>query len=132
MYNFVFWFFYKYFKWKDKDDSTLIPSAFVILTLTFHLMLILSMLRYYTDINIDLMPWGKSLNYGQRKYLGIPFVILLFFLVWFFYYRKRASKILAKYEGKKPFTIKNILLIILIMVMPLLISIWFTNTYFDL
>ena len=127
MYNFVFWFFYKYFEWKDKDDSTFIPSAVVILTFTFHLILLFSLLRHFTDISIDLIPWGKDLSYGQRKYLGMPFVMLLFFLVWYFYYRKKSKAILAKYEGKNPFTVKNILLIILIMIVPLIIAIRFTN-----
>src|SRR5690606_14207414 len=129
MYNFVFWFFYKYFEWKDKDDSTFIPSAVVILTVAFHLILLFSLLRYFTDINIDLIPWGKDLSYGQRKYLGIPFVILLFFLVWYFYYRKKSKEILSKYDGRKPFTVMNILLIILIMVVPLIIAIGLTNMY---
>jgi len=127
MYNFVFWFFYKYFEWKDKDDSTFIPSAVVILTFTFHLILLFSLFRYFTDININLIPWGKDLSYGQIKYLGMPFVILLFILVWRFYYRKKAKIILSKYEGKKPFTIKNIWLIIFIMVVPLIVAIRLTN-----
>lgn len=127
MYNFIFWFFYKYFEWKDRDDSTFIPSAVVILTLIFHSILLFSLLRHFNIINIDLLPWGKDLSYGQRKYIGIPFIILLFFLVWYFYYRRKSKAILSSYEGKKPFTVKNILLVILIMVIPLIIAIRLTN-----
>lgn len=127
MYNFIFWFFYKYFEWKDKDDSIFIPSAVVILTLTFHSILLFSLLRYFNIINIDLLPWGKDLSYGQRKYIGIPFIILLFFLVWYFYYRRKSKAILSRYGDKKPFTVKNILLVILIMVVPLIIAIRLTN-----
>src|SRR5690625_5266873 len=122
MYNFVFWFFYKYFEWKDKDDSTFIPSAVVILTFTFHLILLFSLFRYFTDININLIPWGKDLSYGQIKYLGMPFVILLFILVWRFYYHNKAKIIISMYECLKQFLIMNILLISLIIVVPFIFS----------
>lgn len=125
MYNFVFWFFYKFYEWKDKDDSTLIPTAPAVITGLIHLFLLYSIYRFSTHTNP--LEWGTGLSYGQRKYLMFPFVILLFFLVWYFYYRKKSKAILSKYEGKKPFTIRNILLIILIMVVPLIIAIRLTN-----
>ena len=125
MYNFVFWFFYKYFEWKSKDDSTFIPATLVIFSFIIHLFLIYSIYRYGTHTNP--LEWGTGLSYGQRKYLMFPFVILLFFLVWYFYYRKKSKAILSKFEGRKAFTVKNILLIILIMVVPLIIAIRFTN-----
>lgn len=125
MYNFVFWFFYKFYEWKDKDDSTFIPAGPTVIAGIIHLFLFYSIYRFSTHTNP--LEWGTGLSYGQRKYLMFPFVILLFFLVWYFYYRKKSKVILAKYEGKKPFTIKNILLIILIMVVPLIIAIRLTN-----
>ncbi len=125
MYNFVFWFFYKFYEWKDKDDSTLVPAAPAVIAGLIHSFLIYSIYRYATHTNP--LEWGTGLSYGQRKYLMFPFVILLFFLVWFFYYRKKANEILSKYEGKNPFTVKNILLIILIMMVPLIIAIRLTN-----
>lgn len=125
MYNFVFWFFYKFYEWKDKDDSTFIPATLVVLTAGEHLLLVYAIYRYATHTNP--LEWGDSLSYGQRKYMMFPFVILFFFLVWYFYYRKKSKPILERYEGKRPFTIKNILLIILIMVIPLIIAIGLTN-----
>ena len=125
MYNFVFWFFYKHFEWKNKDDSTLIPAMLVLLSIVIHLAFVYSIYRYSTHTNP--LEWGTELTYGQRKLIMFPFAILLFFLVWYFYYRKRSKTIISKYEGKKPFTIKNILLIILIMVVPLIIAIRLTN-----
>lgn len=126
MYNFVFWFFYKYFEWQNKDDSSFIPAVLVIFSFIIHLFLIYSIYRYTAHANP--LEWGTGLSYGQRKYLMFPFVILLFFLVWYFYYRKKSMPILAKYNGKKPFTLKNILLIILIMLVPLIIAIKLTNS----
>lgn len=125
MYNFVFWFFYKFYEWKDKDDSTFIPATLVIFSFIIHLFLFYSIYRFTTHTNP--LGWGTHLSYGQRKYLMLPFVILLFLGVWYFYYRKRSKAILMKYEGKRPFTIKNILLIVLIMVVPLIIAIRLTN-----
>lgn len=125
MYNFIFWFFYKYFEWKNKDDSKFIPATLVIFTIVIHLFLLYSIYRFWTHTNA--LEWGTGLSYGQRKFLIFPFLILIFFIVWYFYYRKKSKTILAKYEGKKPFTVKNILLIILIMVVPLIIAIRLTN-----
>lgn len=125
MYNFIFWFFYKYFEWKDKDDSTFIPSALVIFSFIIHLFFFYSVYRISTHSNP--LEWGSGLSYGQRKYLGFPFVMLLFFIIWYFYYRKKARQILSKYEGKKALTAKNIVLVLLIMVVPLIIAIKLTN-----
>jgi hypothetical protein len=104
MYNFIFWFFYKFHEWKNKDNSSFVPSCAVMVAFIIHVFFIYSIFRYYTESNP--LGWGNDLSYGQRKYLMFPFALLLFFLVWFLYYRKKAKYILAKYEGQKPFTVK--------------------------
>ncbi len=124
MYNFIFWFFYKFHQWRDKYDSVSLPSGAVMVTLIIHIGLVYSVFRFFYQSNP--LGWGNDLSYGQRKYLMFPFGILFLFLV-YFYYRRKSKAILAKYEGKKPFTIKNILLIVLIMVVPLIIAIRLTN-----
>jgi hypothetical protein len=125
MYNFIFWFFYKYFEWKDKDDSTFVPSCLVFLALAFHAILLYSILRYYSGVNP--LGWGETLSYGQRKLIMFPFAILMFFLIWYFYYRKKAKQILEARQDRKALTVKNIVLVLLIMVVPLIIAIRFTN-----
>jgi|GEM_PF-1554342 len=128
MYNFIFWLFYKFYEWKDKDDSTLVPTAPVVISLIIHIETIFSTVYYLTGYNYSLMPYhDSSITYGQRKLIGLPIMLLLFFLVWYFYYRKKAKQILTKYEGKKALSLKNILLILLLMVLPLIISIQLTN-----
>jgi hypothetical protein len=124
MYNFVFWFFYKFHQWRDKYDSVSLPSGAVMVTLIIHIGLVYSIFRFVNDSNP--LGWGNNLSYGQRKYLMFPFGILSLVLI-YFYYRKKSKAILARYDGKKPFTVKNILLIILIMVVPLIIMIRLTN-----
>jgi tellurite resistance protein TehA-like permease len=129
MYNFIFWFFYKFHEWKDKDNSSFVPSCVVMVVFIIHVGLRFSIIRYFSGITTPL--WGEELSYGQRKYLMFPFAVLLFFLVWFLYYRKKAKYILEKYEGQKPFTVKKIISVVLIIVVPLIIAIKFTNMALD-
>jgi len=119
MYNFIFWFFYKYFEWKDKDDSTFIPSTLVSISIISHLGLLYAIYKAISGLNP--LEWGVDLSYGQRKVIYLPLVALLFTIVWYFYYKKHAKSILTKYEGKKPFTIRNIIYVLLIIAMPIII-----------
>lgn len=79
MYNFIFWFFYKYFEWKNKDDSKFIPATLVIFTIVIHLFLLYSIYRFWTHTNA--LEWGTGLSYGQRKFLIFPFLILNILLI---------------------------------------------------
>ena len=125
MYNFIFWFFYKFFEWKEKSRSTLIPAMIVVIAFMFHLGLVYSLFRYITHQNP--LEWGGDLSYSDRKYLGMPFVLVIYLLIWHFYYRKRAARIMNSYEGKKPFTVRNIIFVLLITVVPLIIAIRLVN-----
>lgn len=126
MYNFIFWFFYKYFEWKNKDESNFIPSALVVFTLSIHLFLVYSLVRFFTGINY--LSFKTTLSYGERKFLLLPFVLLIFFVVWYFYYKPRTSIILENYKEKKPFTIRNYFYLFLIIILPLILAIQFTNS----
>jgi len=128
MYNFIFWFFYKYFEWKDKDDSTLIPSAIVFIVIIIHFGLLYSAIKLFAGWDFSL---GGEFSYGQRKYMLLPIALLAFFLTWYFYYRKKAQAILKKYENRPPFSLKNFTLLILMIVIPLVLSIKLTNLAFN-
>ena len=75
------------------------------ITVVFHLLLIFSTTRFLLGITTPL--WGTELTYGHRKYLMLPFALLLFVLMWLIY-RKKVEGILKKYEGKKALTPQNI------------------------
>jgi hypothetical protein len=57
----------------------------------------------------------------------LPFVILFFFLVYTFYYKRKADEILEKFNEKRPFTFKNIAIVVITIVVPLIFAIKMTN-----
>lgn len=125
MYNFIFWFFYKYFEWKDKTPSAFVAASMVMFTLIIHLMLLYSILRYFTGLNVGVF----SDNYVINKLCLLPFALTFMALTYLIYYRKRSAGIVAKYDDNnmEPFTFKNIALVLLIIVVPLIIMVKFTN-----
>ncbi len=124
MYNFIYWFFFKFYEWKDKSDSTFLPSCASTVALEIHVLLIYSIMRYSSVVSY--VDYG-NLSYSDRKYLFLPFALLLFLVTWFFYYRRRHIAIMKKFDAKKPFTFLNITLVILIFAVPLLVAIRLVN-----
>jgi hypothetical protein len=54
-------------------------------------------------------------------------MILLFFLIYQLFYKNRTTEVLEKYGDEKFSSTKNILLILLITIVPLIIAIKLTN-----
>jgi len=123
MYNFVFWFFYKFFEWRKGFRSSFLSACMVGLAIIIHLGLIHSVLRYFTGFTIGVF----TSRYGYNRLLLLPIILSCFFVVYQFYYRKRANDILKHYGEEQVFSIKNILYIVLIMAVPLIIAILLTN-----
>lgn len=92
MYNFIFWFFYKFFEWRKGFKSSFIASAMVGLTILVHLGLVHSIIRYFTRFTIGVF----SNSYGYNRLILLPVVILWFYILYQFYYKKRADEILEK------------------------------------
>jgi hypothetical protein len=123
MYNFIFWFFYKFFEWRKDFKSSFIASAMVGLTILIHLGLIHSIIRYFTGFTIGVF----SNSYGYNRLILLPLVILWFFILYQFYYKKRADQILEKRMENKFSEPKNIIMAVVLIVVPLLIAIKLTN-----
>ena len=123
MYNFVFWFFYRFFEWRKGFQSSFIAGAMVVFTLAIHLLLLYGIVRNFTGIAF---PYFSG-SYGQRKLMLLPLVVVLFFILYFGYYKKYGDKILSKYGDKKFSKPKNIIFIILLLVVPLIAAIKLTN-----
>jgi hypothetical protein len=123
MYNFVFWFFYKFFEWRKGFQSPFLAGAMVVLAISFHLILIHSVIRYFTGFTVGTF----SDNYGYNKLIMLPIVLALFFTLYLVYYKKKASQILSRYNGYRISSLRNILLVMLILVVPLIITIVLTN-----
>ncbi len=117
MYNFVFWFFYRFFERRKRFKSVFVATSIVGLAMVLHLALIYSILRSLAVFKVD--PWEGS--YGKRKYLLMIAAVVFFLLVYLLYYKNNAKEILEQYQGKKFSSSKNVLKIILLLVAPLII-----------
>lgn len=99
MYNFIFWFFFKYFEWRDKFKSSFVATTVVCFTFAIHFFAVYSVSRYFFGRTIGVF----SENYIYNKLVMLSFVILFFFLVYTFYYKRKADEILGRFKEKRPF-----------------------------
>jgi hypothetical protein len=124
MYNFIFSFFYRYFNKRNDLTPRFSAALAVALTVFFHLFLFANLITFFTDINLAGKPFSQ--DYSINKLYLMPFGIVYVYSFVFFYNRKRAMAILSKYPTNyKWISVKNILLILLIMIMPFLLGIQF-------
>lgn len=124
MYDFIFNFFYRYHK-NQRDFSPRFTAAIAVaITIFFQLFMIANIITYFTGVVLGGKPFSQ--DYFTNKLYYTPFMIAygLFFVL--FYSHKRAMSIVNKYpKDYKAVTIKNVLLILLIMIVPLLLGIQF-------
>lgn len=120
MYDFVYWFFYKYFAWRKGFQSSFVASSVVWLAISLHILLLYSLVKLFTGWSLD--PILTKHEYGERKWIMIACMLPLVFLLDFFYFRIRKTYILEKFKSKKPFTVKNITLILLLLFVPAVLS----------
>jgi hypothetical protein len=124
MYNFIFNFFYRYHK-KGKDFSPRFTAAgAVAITIFFQLFLVANIITFFTGVNLAGKPFSQ--DYFTNKLYWMPFVLVYLYLFVLYYTHKRAMAIVNKYpKDYKVVTLKNILLVLLIMIVPLIIGIQF-------
>jgi len=123
MYNFIFWFFYKFFEWRDKYKSPFLAASMVGFVVVIHLSAVYAVFRYFSGSTISLF----SDNYAYNRLMLLPIVILFFFIVYRLYYKKKVDEILAKFDERNPFSVKNIAIVVLLIIVPLLFAIKLTN-----
>jgi hypothetical protein len=126
MYNFIFWFFYRFFEWRKGFQSVFLSSAMAGLAMLMHLLLGYCLLRYFGLIPISTF----TETYTQRKLIILPFVLIFFVILYYGYYKNHAHNILEKRPREKFSRPVNILYMTLILVVPLLIAIRLTNLIF--
>ncbi len=122
MYNFLYIFFYRLFEKVKTVDPRDNATSIVLIAIFFHSFLALSAINYFTGINVLVSVFGE----GHSKYLWLPVILI----VMFFAYRtfKRKSEILIpKYKEKRILTIKNTILVTLIILFPLLLGMMFLS-----
>lgn len=124
MYDFIFNFFYRYHK-KGKDFSPRYTAAgAVAITIFFHFFLLANIITYLTGFNLAGKPFSQ--DYFTNKLYMIPFGLVYLYAIVLYYTHKRAMAIVNKYPNDyKAITLKNILFVLLIMILPLIIGIQF-------
>jgi hypothetical protein len=88
-----------------------------------HLFFILNIVNYFLKRNILELVFEKE----QSKYVFLPIVILIMIIIHKFY-KNRIEKIIEKYKDKENvLNWSNSLLVIMIIIGPLLLGIYFLN-----
>lgn len=124
MYKFIFNFFYRYHKIRKDFSPRFTAASAVAVTVFFHLFLVMSITKYYTGVNLAGKPFSQ--DYFTNKIYLLPFGIVYLYSFILFFNHKRAMQIVNNYpENYKVITIKNVLLVLLIMILPLLVGIQF-------
>lgn len=125
MYNFIFYFFYKYFE-SRKDFSPRFSALCAVAGAQFiHAFFLVTAIRYCFKINI--LPAAFSQSYMINKFYWMPILAIWLLFVFSYYKRERVNHILEERDklGEKVFTFKRIAMIILVIGVPLVLGILF-------
>ncbi len=122
MYNFLFNFFYRYYKQKKELIFKESAALNVALAIVFQSFCIIAIFRYYFGIN--LFPIKQySVDYFTNKWHFAPYMLIYLAVFVIYYTDKRAIKIVSKYpEDYKFMTIRNVILVFTIMFLPLIVG----------
>jgi len=128
MYNFLFYFIYKY-QLKDNKGkvglSRYMASLIVTIAVFFDFMLVYALARYilYNFHNISIAS-DTTTNYSSRYVIIVlTIMVLVMYYVYKFFNLDRIKSITDKYEGKKIYTPFNFIKFFTIFFSPLIISI---------
>ena len=116
MYNFVFWFLYKYYERKG-SKSRRGPAWLVVTVIWIHLMVIIEAVEKITGV--DPLKYFRLTTFLDNKINLCLVIITSMMLSYNVYYKKKADRIFEKYEKVNPFSVRNILLFFIIVFVPL-------------
>jgi hypothetical protein len=100
-------------------------ASFVAITFFIHFFMFWNSILYFTGINIlPIKPFDQ--DYLTNKLYLLPIAFFYDYLFVLFYTHKRAMAIVNKYpQDYEVITLKNVVLVLLIMILPLLIGVQF-------
>jgi len=106
--------------WRKGFKSSFVASSTVGLVIGIHLLFVYSLVKQFSGWTLN--PFLTNYEYGIRKWIMIIFIIPIFFGLDFFYFRKRKETIFNSYKNQNPFTLKNIVIILLVMLVPFVLT----------
>lgn len=128
MYNFVFYFIYKYkLRKEDSFEVRFTASIAVLITVFFHLLFVASCIRFFGDYK------GKLFQFHNDKMINKVILaiiaIVLIGLNFLYFSKKRTNRIVEKYEKtiEDILSLRNTLMLLVIVFAPLIIGIYFLN-----
>jgi len=99
MYDFIYWFSFKFFEWRKGFKSSSLSSAMVGLSIASHFLFIHSIVRYFTGWNLGTF----SNNYTINKLILLPLAFCFFLLLTNFFIRCEKKKYLKSMQIKNLF-----------------------------
>jgi uncharacterized membrane protein len=119
MYDFLFWYFYRFLEWRKGFRSSFVAANLVCVTAIIHLLCAYSIVRFLTGRSFH---FGSG-TYGYTKLMWMIIVTVISAFVYLSYYKNKADAILRRYEGRCIFHRANVLRILAIFLVPLLVAI---------
>ena len=122
MYDFIFYFFFRYFLSRNSSIPRYNAVLTVFLTVVIHLFCFLSVVKHYTQLHLPRF----SEDYFTNKLLSMPFVLLLILFFQLAYNKNKTDRILnSRKSSGEIFSLQNLVLVFIIEVVPLLTGIFF-------
>lgn len=125
MYNLIFYFFYRYHKRRQDSTPSLTGMVAVSSVLAGHIFLIVNLISFFTGYKVLGGPFSE--DYTLNKLYLLPFSILYFLIIVFYYNKKRVEKIKQQWKDKDVLTFKNGMIIFIVAVLPVVIAIKLLN-----
>lgn len=122
MYGLVFYFFYRYFVYRQDRTPRFGAVCGILLTIGLHIILVFVIVQKIVKHNLL---ESLSQSYYWSKMLNMIVILPFFLLGVAFFYKKRADNIIAKYDDKRVFTFVNWLIFLLLTIGDLLLIVYF-------
>lgn len=122
MYDFIFIVYYKLFSLTKNEHADPKDAAinFMTVVIFFHLFFVQAAFSFVTEVNL-------AFAKGYNKYYSLPFILVFMYIIYRIY-KKRFNKVVLRYNEQNVLTIKNIILVVVVLTLcPLLFGIFFLN-----
>jgi hypothetical protein len=131
MYNFVFYFIYRYTLKIDRSEKSARYTSSMVVGIALFMVfaLLYGIARFILCNYYDISIAGKTVHLTLRaKIILISSFAIAVFFIWLYFNPRRISAIVEKYTGHENFyTAINIIKFLAIIFLPLLVGIYFEN-----
>lgn len=122
MYKFLYYYFYLAYKKKNHDyDAKWWGAIIAFISFLFHMLIIVAFIEILFNVKLIQYPaWLDLMPYGKRKWILTSFMAIIGILFGISLI-KRHEQIEKEYEGKEMLTLKNLFLVLLTSVGPIIL-----------